>query len=539
MRKVSIATRSMLGFGLIALILVIVGAFALTQMSRVDSINRTIETVSTPTANALGQMREAVLGIRVNSLKLAFYPGEEMRADSIRRLEVQLKKLAKAQAAYLATLVDASERQTYEEVRPYLDATAPGIETLIGLARDNQDSAMVDLLNGRLRENSEEAFPRLNALSDLNQRNIESAFASAKQTYQASRSSMGLLIVAATLITIGLAWLISRSIILPINHAVASAEVIAAGDLTRPIVVEGKDEISRLFSALQRMQENLRSTIDEIIGSASVIAASSIQLSAITTESNQILSRQTTEIEHAASAVTELCAAVDEVAHTAVTTSQASAQSQAASAAGNTQVIQTIEAIELMSDDIQTSANQVDSLVNSVTEIAKVLDVIRSIAEQTNLLALNAAIEAARAGEAGRGFAVVADEVRALAHRTQQSTHEIEGMVNAISTDSSQAVKAMNDNRTRASHTLQAARQAGEALAQIISHIASITEQNLVIASAAEEQAQVAREVDRNLINIRDLSEESATQANQTAAASKGLEQLGAQLNSLVSRFRT
>ena len=539
MRKVSIATRSMLGFGLIALILVIVGAFALTQMSRVDSINRTIETVSTPTANALGQMREAVLGIRVNSLKLAFYPGEEMRADSIRRLEVQLKKLAKAQAAYLATLVDASERQTYEEVRPYLDATAPGIETLIGLARDNQDSAMVDLLNGRLRENSEEAFPRLNALSDLNQRNIESAFASAKQTYQASRSSMGLLIVAATLITIGLAWLISRSIILPINHAVASAEVIAAGDLTRPIVVEGKDEISRLFSALQRMQENLRSTIDEIIGSASVIAASSIQLSAVTTESNQNLSRQATEIEQAASAVTELCAAVDEVAHTAVTTSQASAQSQAASAAGNTQVIQTIEAIELMSDDIQTSANQVDSLVNSVTEIAKVLDVIRSIAEQTNLLALNAAIEAARAGEAGRGFAVVADEVRALAHRTQQSTHEIEGMVNAISTDSSQAVKAMNDNRTRASHTLQAARQAGEALAQIISHIASITEQNLVIASAAEEQAQVAREVDRNLINIRDLSEESATQANQTAAASKGLEQLGAQLNSLVSRFRT
>ncbi|MGK0151886.1 methyl-accepting chemotaxis protein [Pseudomonas putida] len=192
-----------------------------------------------------------------------------------------------------------------------------------------------------------------------------------------------------------------------------------------------------------------------------------------------------------------------------------------------------------MSLDIQQSAQQVDSLATSVADIAKVLDVIRSIAEQTNLLALNAAIEAARAGEAGRGFAVVADEVRALAHRTQQSTLEIESMVSAISTESSQAVTAMNDNRARATHTLQAAHEAGQALAQIMAHITRINEQNLVIASAAEEQAQVAREVDRNLINIRDLSAVSTSQANQTASASQALEQLGTQLNALVTRFRT
>lgn len=539
MRTVTIATRSKLAFGLIALILIGVGIFALTQMSRVDSINRQIETVSTPTAAALGEMREAVLGIRVNSLKLAFYPDAEMRADSSRRLEVQLQKLDKARSAYLANLVDENERKKYEEVRPYLDATPQGINELITLAKANREEAVVSLLNGPLRANSEKSFPLLYALSDLNRDNIKAAFARAADTYQGSRTGMTLLIVAAALITITVAILVSRSIIGPINQAVASAEVIAAGDLSQSIVVQGRDEISRLFGALQQMQANLRNTISEIIQSASVIAASSTQLSAITTESNQTLSRQADEIEQAASAVTELSAAVDEVAHTAVTTSQASAQSQSASEAGNAQVVQTIQAIELMSRDIQTSADQVDSLATSVTEIAKVLDVIRSIAEQTNLLALNAAIEAARAGEAGRGFAVVADEVRALAHRTQQSTHEIESMVGIIRDDSSQAVTAMNDNRSRASHTLQAARQAGAALEQIMAHITRITEQNLVIASAAEEQAQVAREVDRNLINIRDLSEVSTTQANQTACASQDLERLGVQLNQLVTRFRT
>ena len=345
--------------------------------------------------------------------------------------------------------------------------------------------------------------------------------------------------VAAALITIGVAWLVSRSIILPINRAARGAEVIASGDLTQPMESEGRDEISRLFDALKQMQANLRATIDQIVRSASVIAESSTQLSAVTIESNENLQQQANEIEQAASAVTELSAAVDEVARTAVGTSQASAQTQVASEAGNARVIQTVEAIELMSRDIQTSTQQVDSLASSVADIAKVLDVIRGIAEQTNLLALNAAIEAARAGEAGRGFAVVADEVRALAHRTQQSTLEIESMVGTISSESGQAVAAMNDNRARASHSLQTAREAGQALAQVMVHITRINEQNLVIASAAEEQAQVAREVDRNLINIRDLSAISTTQAHQTASASQALEQLGIQLNGLVTRFRT
>ncbi|MNI60041.1 Methyl-accepting chemotaxis protein McpS [compost metagenome] len=166
------------------------------------------------------------------------------------------------------------------------------------------------------------------------------------------------------------------------------------------------------------------------------------------------------------------------------------------------------------------------------------LEVIRAIAEQTNLLALNAAIEAARAGESGRGFAVVADEVRALAHRTQQSTLEIEQMVQGMRSGSSLALDSMNASASRAASTLELAERAGEALVAITSSVHEIHERNLVIASAAEEQAQVAREVDRNLVNIRDLSVRSATGADQTSTSSHELSKLANTLQGMVQRFR-
>jgi len=179
----------------------------------------------------------------------------------------------------------------------------------------------------------------------------------------------------------------------------------------------------------------------------------------------------------------------------------------------------------------------IEGLAAQGRDIGRVLDVIRSIAEQTNLLALNAAIEAARAGEAGRGFAVVADEVRALAHRTAQSTEEIESMVAGIQMGTHQAVQSMTLSTTNTQSTLLLANAAGEALDQITESIALINERNLVIASASEEQAQVSREVDRNLINIRDLSTQSAAGANQSSAASHELSRLAVGLNAVVGRF--
>ncbi|MGC6372631.1 methyl-accepting chemotaxis protein [Pseudomonas sp. S2.OTC.A_B10] len=285
------------------------------------------------------------------------------------------------------------------------------------------------------------------------------------------------------------------------------------------------------------MQESLRETIRCISDSSSQLASASEELSCVTEDATRGLHQQSQEIEQAATAVNQMTAAVEEVASNAVATSQASRESDRIAQHGREQVHQTVLSIESLADDVTANATQVEDLAQKVYGISKVLDVIRSIAEQTNLLALNAAIEAARAGDAGRGFAVVADEVRALAHRTQQSTQEIEQMISGIQQGTDQAVSSMQQSNTRARSTLDIAKSAGTALEAIASAFTLINERNLVIASASEEQAAVAREVDRNLMNIRDLAQQTSAGANQTSAASQELSRLAVDLNTMVARF--
>ncbi|MGK0161128.1 methyl-accepting chemotaxis protein [Pseudomonas mosselii] len=285
------------------------------------------------------------------------------------------------------------------------------------------------------------------------------------------------------------------------------------------------------------MQQSLRETIGRISDSASQLASASEELSAVTEDATRGLQQQSMEIEQAATAVNQMTAAVEEVASNAVATSQASRESDQIARRGREQVQATVTAIEALANGVAGNAEEVGQLAQQVHDISKVLDVIGSIAEQTNLLALNAAIEAARAGEAGRGFAVVADEVRALAHRTQTSTQEIEQMIVAIRSGAERAVQGMQHRDAQARSTLDGAHAAGQALEAIAAAIGQINERNLVIASASEQQAQVAREVDRNLTTIRDLAHQSSAGAEETSAASQALSRLAVDLNSLVQRF--
>jgi methyl-accepting chemotaxis protein len=225
------------------------------------------------------------------------------------------------------------------------------------------------------------------------------------------------------------------------------------------------------------------------------------------------------------------------VARNAMNAADESNESSRLAHDGREKVKHTVSALRSMSEESSRTSALIIGLAEQSQDIGKVLDVIRAIAEQTNLLALNAAIEAARAGEAGRGFAVVADEVRALAHRTQVSTREIEQMIGKVQGGTSAAVDSIKGSVEHASKTLTVAEQAGESLEQIYQKTVQIGERNLVIASASEEQATVAREVDRNIINISDLSAQSTVGANQTSAATNELARLAIDLNTLVSRF--
>lgn len=286
------------------------------------------------------------------------------------------------------------------------------------------------------------------------------------------------------------------------------------------------------------MQANLIRTLGQISASSSQMTSATVQLNTVTEASGQDIQQQHAEIEQAATAVNEMTAAIEEVARNALSTSELSVASRDIALRGQQRMVETLGAIETLTQDVQLSAAQVEGLASQAQGIGKVLDVIRTIAEQTNLLALNAAIEAARAGDAGRGFAVVADEVRALAHRTAQSTREIEDMINDIQRGTDTAVSTMQNSTENTRLTLSLAQSTQRALEEIVAANDDINQRNLMITTATEEQAHVARSVDRNLLNIRDLSVQSATGAQHTTQASKSLGFLAVELNTMVRHFK-
>ncbi|MCF4992791.1 HAMP domain-containing protein, partial [Pseudomonas gessardii] len=371
----------------------------------------------------------------------------------------------------------------------------------------------------------------------INERGAQVAVAVAAHEYDAARLFTVILMVASVLLAIVVGRLFAKSIIVPVGELLASTAKIAQGDLRVAIQISGKDELTDLQQSTAAMQMSLKSTLQHISEASGQLASAAEEMSSITKESTAGIERQSMETDQAATAVNQMTAAVEEVARNAVSASQSTQDSQRSAQVGQERVTQTIASIEKLSATVQQTGVEVEGLAKQAQDIARVVEVIRSIAEQTNLLALNAAIEAARAGEQGRGFAVVADEVRALAHRTQTSTQEIEQMIAKIQSCSSEAVLSMGMNRTEAVDSLRIAHEAGAAITQITQAIEDINERNLLIATASEEQAHVARSVDQNLISIRDLSIQSSSAAGQTSIASNELSKLAVDLKQIVSKF--
>ena len=347
-----------------------------------------------------------------------------------------------------------------------------------------------------------------------------------------SASLLVFVLAGATLATLVILRLLKQ-----LTIALKATESITAGDLSQSIDILGMDEPARLLQALQRTQEGLRGTVRQIVNSAERLATTAGELNTVTESAIHGLQLQNGELDQAATAVTELTTAIEEVARNAASASLASQSVDQRSRQGQQQVDHTVGAIESLAGNIEYTAHALQSLASEVNDIGSVLDVINGIAEQTNLLALNAAIEAARAGENGRGFAVVADEVRALARRSQESTKQIERIIVSVQKGSQEALGAMQNSNEQTQKTLAVAREAGIALNVITAATKQITEGNLSIASATEQQSQVAREVDSNLINMRDVSVQAASGANQIHVSSRELSSLAGELNVMVKHF--
>ncbi|NVZ35052.1 methyl-accepting chemotaxis protein [Pseudomonas sp. A4002] len=537
LRNLNIAPRAFLGFAFIALLVVILGVFAANRMTLIRQASVDMGSNQLPSVGYLATMTENVLRLRILSFRVLVNREPAALQEAQTRMGVLEGKVKTAQAAYATMPAGDEEAALYKTFALTLDNYLKAQAEMVSLSQQNKVEEMRALINSRIKDGTDQMGEQLNKLIAINAADAKQADTEAGQSYQDAITGIIAVSVIAALMTVLLAWLLTRSIVTPLRKALEVAETIAGGNLSKAIEDDGKDEPARLIGALAAMQNNLRQTIQHIAGSATQLASAAEELSAVTEEASKGLQQQNNEIDQAATAVNEMTAAVEEVARNAVSTSEASSQSNQAAREGRDRVVETVGAIQTMTQDVQNTSVLIEGLATQGRDIGKVLDVIRAIAEQTNLLALNAAIEAARAGEAGRGFAVVADEVRALAHRTAQSTQEIEKMVAGIQSGTGEAVQSMQQSNQRTQSTLEMARAAGVALEQITQSISLINERNLVIASASEEQAQVSREVDRNLVNIRDLATQSAAGANQTSAASHELSRLAVDLNGMVARF--
>ena len=444
----------------------------------------------------------------------------------------------KAFAVYRRTDLADDERAAGNKMEQDWPAYQTLVQRYVTLMKAGDVENGRALLMGELQQAYRVVMDELTIMTDSNSRQINDGSVAAAQQASSATTSLYIGIAVAFVAAILLGLFISRLISAPIGSAVASARRIAEGDLTQRIVSTGRDEAGQLLSALSDMQQSLKTTIQQIASASDQLASASEEMATVTDNSSRGLVRQNDEIQQAATAVTEMTSAVEEVARNAVSTSEASRSTSEQASSGRDQARNAVAAINSATTEIATSTEMVKALAVQVRDIGKVLDVIRGIAEQTNLLALNAAIEAARAGEQGRGFAVVADEVRALAARTQASTGEIEGMINQVQNSADQAVGAMGKSQALVNDTQSLAHATGQALEQIADGIAQINDRNLVIATASEEQAHVAREVDRNLVNIQDLSTQTAAGAHQTNASTQDLSKLAVSFNALVSRFR-
>ncbi|MBI6816221.1 methyl-accepting chemotaxis protein [Pseudomonas syringae] len=538
LRKLSIARRAGLGFTLISLLVALLGWFALAQMSTIRQSEVAVETNWLPSMRVVNDIREIMLRIRTISLRMALDTDPASIPTYRGQMDVRLGDLDK-KLSVLKTFVDTPEEKSLtDQFMVTMGQYRSALDRSFVLAGQSDSVGLNKLLLVDMKQIVDGSGKQLGDLADFYVTKVDAEGKSAEAQYDKSRDIVIIFVVIAALCTIGLALWLTRSIVGPLQRAVTAAEQVANGDLTHIIEVDGEDEVTRLLRALAMMQVNLREAMRHIGSSATQLASAATELNSVTEDSYRGLNQQNAEIDQAATAINEMTSAVEEVARNAVSTSDASNQSSTSALAGQTRVIETVQSIQTLTDNLQATSTLVQNLANQSQDIGKVLDVIRSIAEQTNLLALNAAIEAARAGESGRGFAVVADEVRALAHRTQQSTLEIDSMVSAMRSGSAQALDSMNTSRDRADSTLALAKGAGESLSEITSSINQISERNLVIASAAEEQAQVSREVDRNIVNIRDLSMQSTQGANQISASSHELSRLAADLSQVVSRFK-
>ncbi|MBP0950735.1 methyl-accepting chemotaxis protein [Pseudomonas alliivorans] len=518
---------------------------SLNQMRAVYQTSARVRTEMTANATTATQSIDAL-----NSAVLQMDPSDPARFDQVQLVSTARQDLTLVRyevRGYTSKPDDKSEKAAFQQLDTAIEHL-DGLKSAFGAAR------VVPLENAlRNYRRSVDAFKATTVEAATVRKDLTTQGATIVKlgdelydlqmklgdddTAQARNLQIGCILLVLIL-GIMAAVIITRQITRPLQETLAIVDRIASGDLTHTAVITRRDELGVLQQGIQRMGATLRDLISGIRDGVTQIASAAEELSAVTEQTSAGVNSQKVETDQVATAMHEMSATVHEVARNAEQASVAAADADKEARAGDKVVGEAIGQIERLAAEVVRSSDAMTVLEQESDKIGKVMDVIKAVAEQTNLLALNAAIEAARAGEAGRGFAVVADEVRGLAQRTQQSTEEIESLVAGLQNGTRQVSEIMLGSRTLTDSSVELTRKAGVSLESITRTVSNIQAMNQQIAAAAEQQSSVADEISRSIVNVRDVSEQTAEASEETAASSVELARLGGQLQMLVSHFR-
>jgi methyl-accepting chemotaxis protein len=512
---------------LLVLLLVMAGASGLFAVQRLSTA---LDYVMGPAWNTADGAMEATILIEAEMIAVDDLVAGRVPPNGARMVEQDRQVSETLERVFSAGLVGAEMRTGMERDWRAFAATRDEL-----LARKDAEARQ------RYEGAADRLLARLGEMEEAGDGTLEGKAAEIaalkRSAYTAIFFAMGVGLLVGIITFLVAARTIARPVAVAADrlHEISQGD----GDLNVALEVKGNDEVAQLATGFNHFVQKIRDTIKRTSDSTVRLSSSAHELSAVTEETDRVMQQQQNETDQVATAMNEMAATVQEVARNAARAAEAASEAQRSGQDGRQVVEQAVKSIRGLATEVDRAAQAMQRLENDSQSIGAILDVIRGIAEQTNLLALNAAIEAARAGEQGRGFAVVADEVRVLARRTQQSTQEIQNMIERLQGGAREAATVMEQGRKQADVSVRQAGEAGDALRKIADAISVINDMNTHIASAAEEQASVAEEMNRNLSNISHLSEQTSAGSRQTAAASDELARLAAELQGLMGQFRT